>query len=159
MTTATLVTHGRTMDTEMVRPRRSLEELVDRLMDAMFPANTETEEPSATRSIHEARRLRQAGDVDGGLAILAGMDMGKAETREARWPSPSGIRWSDGGSETGARCSTDREPAGHRLWCPTATAGCLRSLRSWGCAGGPARSSPGAVSGVCGPSYRVRGRL
>ena len=85
MTTATLVTHGRTMDTEMVRPRRSLEELVDRLMDAMFPANTETEEPSATRSIHEARRLRQAGDVDGGLAILAGMDMGKAETREARW--------------------------------------------------------------------------
>ena len=87
MTTATLVAIGnRTTDTE-ARPRRSLEELVDRLMDALFTANTETEtaEPSATRSIHEARRLRQAGDVDGGLAILAGMDMGKAETREARW--------------------------------------------------------------------------
>ena len=85
MTTATLVAIGnRTTDTE-VRPRRSLEELVDRLMDALFTANTETAEGSATRSIHEARRLRQAGDVDGGLAILAGMDMGKAETREARW--------------------------------------------------------------------------
>ncbi len=88
MTTATLVTHGRTMDTA-VRPRRSLEELVDRLIDALFATETETEiqavEQSATRSIHEARRLRQAGDVDGGLAILAGMDMGKAETREVRW--------------------------------------------------------------------------
>ena len=89
MTTATLVTHGRTMDTAVARPRRSLEELVDRLIDALFATDTETEiqevEQSATRSIHEARRLRQAGDVDGGLAILAGMDMGKAETREVRW--------------------------------------------------------------------------
>ena len=85
MTTATLVTHGRTMDTAVERPRRSLEELVDRLIDALFSANTETDETSVTRSIHEARRLRQAGDVDGGLAILADMDMAKAERREARW--------------------------------------------------------------------------
>ena len=87
MTTATLVAGNRMTDTETGRPRRSLEELVDRLIDALFATNTETEtaEGSATRSIHEARRLRQAGDVDGGLAILAGMDMGKAETREARW--------------------------------------------------------------------------
>ena len=49
MTTATLVTHGRTMDTETARPRRSLEELVDRLIEALFPAQTEAEEPSATR--------------------------------------------------------------------------------------------------------------
>ena len=85
MTTATLVAGNRTMDTETGRPRRSLEELVDNLIDALFPAQTEAVEQSATRSIHEARRLRQAGDVDGGLAILAGMDMGKVETREARW--------------------------------------------------------------------------
>ena len=86
MTTATLVTHGRTMDTETARPRRSLEELVDRLFEAMgFRDETETAEPSATRSIHEARRLRQSGDVDGALATLAGMDMGKATTEEARW--------------------------------------------------------------------------
>ena len=85
MTTATLVTHGRTMD-RVEKPRRSLEELVDRLFDALFAANTETAEPqSVTHSIHEARRLRQAEDVDGALDTLAGMDMGKAETREARW--------------------------------------------------------------------------
>ena len=88
MTTATLATHGRTMDTETVRPRRSLEELVDRLFAAMgFVDETETEmaEPSATRTIHEARRLRQAGDIDGALAVLAGMDVGKATPSEVRW--------------------------------------------------------------------------
>ena len=37
------------------------------------------------RSIHEARRLRQAGDVDGALAVLAGMDAAMAAPREARW--------------------------------------------------------------------------
>ena len=86
MTTATLATGIRTMDTETGRPRRSLDELVDRLFEAMgLWVETETAEPSVTRSIHKARRLRQTGDVDGGLAILAGIDMGRAETREARW--------------------------------------------------------------------------
>ena len=95
MTTATLVTGTRTMETAE-RPRRSLEELVDQLMAALFkveePATTaeptaspDAAEPSATRSIHEARRLRQAGDVDGALAVLAGMDMAKAEPHQARW--------------------------------------------------------------------------
>ena len=37
------------------------------------------------RSVHEARRLRQAGDLDGALAVLAGADTARAETREARW--------------------------------------------------------------------------
>ena len=37
------------------------------------------------RSIHEARRLRQAGDVDGALAVLAGVDAAQAETKEVRW--------------------------------------------------------------------------
>ena len=87
MTTATLATHGRTIDTATERPRRSLEELVDRLIDALFAANTETEaeEPTATRSIHEARRLRQAGDVDTALAVLGGVNPAKATTREVRW--------------------------------------------------------------------------
>ena len=85
MTTATFVTHGRTMDTTEERPRRSLEELVDRLIDALFSTNTETEEPTATRSIHEARRLRQAGDVDTALTVLGGVDPAKATTREVRW--------------------------------------------------------------------------
>ena len=88
MTTATLTAGNRTMDTAD-RPRRSLEELVDRLFQAMgFGVETETAETgpqSATRSIHEARRLRQAGNVDAALDTLAGMDVGKAEKREARW--------------------------------------------------------------------------
>ena len=86
MTTATLVTHGRMLDTETVRPRRSLEELVDRLFAAMgFTDEPETAEPSATRSIHEARRLRQVGDVDTALAALGDVNVAKATPREARW--------------------------------------------------------------------------
>ena len=85
MTTATLATGTRSMDT-VDRPRRSLEELVDQLIVAMFNVEeAETAEPSAVRSIHEARRLRQAGDVDGALAVLAGVDAAQAETKEARW--------------------------------------------------------------------------
>ena len=100
MTTATLATGTRSMDT-VDRPRRSLEELVDQLLEAMGftdepemaepsaatqTASTETPaEPSAVRSIHEARRLRQAGDVDTALAVLAGVDSAKAAPREARW--------------------------------------------------------------------------
>ena len=99
MTTATLTSGNRTMDT-VERPRRSLEELVDQLMAAMFPARpavvveatvAETETPTemapqtVARSVHEARRLRQAGDVDGALAVLGGADMAEAERHEARW--------------------------------------------------------------------------
>ena len=84
MTTATLAT-GNRMTEAVVRPRRSLEELVDRLMDTLFAVNTVRETPSVTRTIHEARRLRQAGDVDGALAVLAGIDVGKATLEEARW--------------------------------------------------------------------------
>ena len=90
MTTATLVAGNRTMDT-VDRPRRSLEELVDQLMAAMGfkeepeTASAETAEPSAVRSIHEARRLRQSGDVDGALVVLAGVDAAQAETKEVRW--------------------------------------------------------------------------
>ena len=94
MTTATLVAGNRTMDA-VDRPRRSLEELVDQLIAAMFKveepraatqtASAETAEPSAVRSIHEARRLRQARDVDGALAVLAGVDAAQAEKKEARW--------------------------------------------------------------------------
>ena len=105
MTTATLAAGNRTMDTAVARPRRSLEELVDQLMAVMFPARpeavaveatvaetvAETETPttaapqSVARSVHEARRLRQAGDVDGALAVLGGADMAEAERHEARW--------------------------------------------------------------------------
>ena len=84
MTTATLAVGNRTMDT-VERPRRSLEDLVDRLFETLFAEETETAEPSVTRMIHEARRLRQAGDVDGALEVLAGVDTEGAETNQARW--------------------------------------------------------------------------
>ena len=89
MTTATVAIGNGTMDT-VDRPRRSLEELVDQLFAAMGFKDPETEtaeaaEPGAVRSIHEARRLRQAGDVDGALAVLAGVDAEKAEMKEVRW--------------------------------------------------------------------------
>ena len=86
MTTATVVAGNRTMDA-VDRPRRSLEELVDQLIAAMGFKEQELEaaETGAVRSIHEARRLRQAGDVDGALAVLAGVDAAQAETKEVRW--------------------------------------------------------------------------
>ena len=83
MTTATLATGTRTMDT-VDRPRRSLEELVDQLMAALFKEESETPR-SPARSIHEARRLRQSGNVDSALEVLGGVDAGKATPREARW--------------------------------------------------------------------------
>ncbi len=86
MTTATLATGNRTM-TE-ARPRRSLEELVDRLIAALFKEQetaSATETASVAKSVHEARRVRQAGDVDGALAVLAGTDTTKAEPHQARW--------------------------------------------------------------------------
>ena len=104
MTTATLATGNRTM-TE-VRPRRSLEELVDQLVAAMGFKEEEQETasapeiPSVAKSVHEARRLRQAGDVDGALAVLAGVDAEKAETKEARWAFSEWtqlVKWRFGG--------------------------------------------------------------
>ena len=86
MTTATLATGNRTMTD--VRPRRSLEELVDRLIAALFkeePEKAATETASVAKSLHEARRLRQAGDVDRALAVLAGTNTTKAEPHQARW--------------------------------------------------------------------------
>ena len=86
MTTATLTTGIRTVDMERGRPRRSLEELVDRVFAAMgFTDEAETAEPSATRSIHEARRLRQSGDLDTALAVLGDVNVAKATPGEARW--------------------------------------------------------------------------
>ena len=156
MTTATLTAGNRTMDTAVVRPRRSLEELVDQLMAAMFPARpaavvveatvaetetpTETAPQSVARSVHEARRLRQAGDVDGALAVLGGADMAEAESHEARWAFSEWkqlVKRRFGGRMT--PWSTARERAGPPRWRPRATAGRLRSSRSWECAGEPGK--------------------
>ena len=67
---------------------RSLEELVDRLMDAVLGKTSgQSDRPaqSVARSIHDARRLRRSGDPDGALAVLGGVDMAEATERDSRW--------------------------------------------------------------------------
>ena len=60
---------------------------MDRLMAALFRDEPETATPaqSVVRSVHDARRMRQAGDIDGALAVFGDADTAKAATREARW--------------------------------------------------------------------------
>ena len=84
MTTAVAASGNRTMES-VARPRRSLEELVDRVIATLFPAQTEEAKASARRSMHEARRLRQAGDVDGALEALGSVNVAKATPSESRW--------------------------------------------------------------------------
>ena len=68
------------------RPGRSLEELVDRVFEALLgaaPATTEAD--SIARRVHEARRLRQEGDLDEALALLAQADLKRATEQEVQW--------------------------------------------------------------------------
>ncbi|MDE2752689.1 MAG: hypothetical protein OXI83_08955 [Gemmatimonadota bacterium] len=68
-------------------PGRSLDELVDRIFEALLGAApaASADSQSIAHSVHEARRLRQQGDLDGALAVLAGADLKQASEREARW--------------------------------------------------------------------------
>ena len=80
----TQVTTIGTIGTMRASRRPSLEELVDRLIAALFPQEEETTQTVA-RSVHDARRLRQTGDLDGALAVFADVGTGKADASEARW--------------------------------------------------------------------------
>ena len=80
----TQVTTIGTIGTMRASQRPSLEELVDRLIAALFPQEEETTQTVA-RSVHDARRLRQTGDLDGALAVFADVGTGKADASEARW--------------------------------------------------------------------------
>lgn len=66
-------------------PRPTLETMVDRLIDSIFAPAPEAPEQSLGRTVHDARRLRQAGDLDGALALLADIDTATAKPHEARW--------------------------------------------------------------------------
>ena len=70
----------------MTAPRPTLEELVDRIIDAIFGLD-ETVQPitSPARAIHEARRLRQSGDLDRAIALFADLDLTGATEGERRW--------------------------------------------------------------------------
>ena len=72
--------------TTMTAPRPTLEELVDRIIDAIFGLD-ETVQPltSPARVIHEARRLRQTGDLDAALTVFTELDLSGATDGERRW--------------------------------------------------------------------------
>lgn len=65
-------------------PARSLEALVDRVMDALLGQSPGTAQ-SVARCVHDARRMRRAGDIDGALTVLGGVDTRGARQRDARW--------------------------------------------------------------------------
>ncbi len=72
------------------QPRRSLEELVDRLIATLtFRVDPEPAPVAAStdlvREIHQARRHRQEGDLDGALETLAGAVPTSASPSLARW--------------------------------------------------------------------------
>ena len=67
-------------------PRPTLEELVDRLIDALFSLDPAVPpRTSPARAIHEARRLRQTGELDPALAAFADLDLSAATDGEIRW--------------------------------------------------------------------------
>ena len=67
----------------------SLEELVDRLLAALVPPDAEQTEPAPTpslvKAVHEGRRLRQSGDLEGALAVFAGIDTANTTDGQLRW--------------------------------------------------------------------------
>ncbi len=68
------------------RPSPRLEELVDRLIDAIFDLDRAVQpRTSPARAIHEARRLRQTGELDQALNVFAEMDLSEATEGETRW--------------------------------------------------------------------------
>ena len=63
-----------------------LEELVDSLLAALFPPEPEPLEvtPNLVKTVHDARRLRQSGDLDGALAAFNGVDATNASDSQLR---------------------------------------------------------------------------
>ena len=70
-------------------PTGSLEELVDRLLTALFSPDSEQPEaaptPSLVKAVHEGRRLRQSGDLVGALAVVASVSTAHATDGQLRW--------------------------------------------------------------------------
>ena len=144
MTTA--VMNNRTMVVGE-RPRRSLEELVDRVIDALFASNHDQSQETVARRVHDARRLRKAGDLDGALVVFASVEPDTTAPNEVRWAY---VEW----LSLVRRTYGDRDllvysqgaPSELRRSHPTAT-GPWKSWLCWGWGGSRARWSP---RGACG---------
>ena len=76
-----------TMTLETTASVRRLEELVDRLLAALLgdDALADTAAASLVRTVHQARRLRQSGDLDGALEAFHGVNVANAPDSELRW--------------------------------------------------------------------------
>ena len=74
-----------TLDTPSATGR--LEELVDRLLAALLSPDSEQLDPAPNlvTAVHDARRLRQSGDLDGSLAVFADVDTANATDGQLRW--------------------------------------------------------------------------
>ena len=95
-----MTTQAMTVGGTGTRPRPSLEELVDRLLAVLFRDEPEPEAavpaatPSVARSVHEARRLRQAGDMWTGRWRSSQKWTRRRLSRTRRGgPTPSGRTW------------------------------------------------------------------
>ena len=95
----TMTTQATTIGGTGTRPRASLEELVDRLMAALFRAEPEDGDADGNPQRSPAASTRRGGsdrrgDLDGALAVFAGVDAAKTETQGgADGPTPSGRTW------------------------------------------------------------------
>ena len=148
MTTATTSIPSVTAPT----PGTSLDALVDRLVESIFGSTDDEPGQSLTRSVHDARRLRQAGDLDGALALLAEVDMATAQNPPGTLGVRRVARPRTAALPPGAgRSSTALTPDGLPCSPPETTAARWRCWPSWGCAGVPARPSRGAACGGSGP--------
>ena len=91
-----------TLETTAAAGRPTLDELVDRLLTALL-GDTGRTAPSVAQAIHDARRLRQSGDLDGALATLTDVDTRQAADVELRWLYAEWLdiarrRFTDGGT-------------------------------------------------------------
>ena len=78
---------------------------MDRLLAALFREAPQQPDPSPSLAgtVHNSRRLRQSGDLDGALAALAGIDTANAPEAHLRWLYAEWLdiarrRFADGGA-------------------------------------------------------------
>ena len=121
---------------------------MDRVMDALFASNHEQPQETVARRVHDARRLRKAGNLDGALVVFASVEPDTTAPNETRWAYAewlSLVRRRFGQSETLVYSQgTGRAAA----LAPMAT-GPWKSWLCWGWGGSRARWSPrGALRGL-----------
>ena len=95
-----------------------LEELVDRLLAALFKADAARATPAhnLVNAVHDARRLRQSGDLGGALAMLAELIRHRRPTPKSGGSTPSGWTSPGAGSLKTTLPSSARPRDGRRRW-------------------------------------------